>query len=364
MKVPFIDLKIQYLALKSEIDNGIHRVLDHGMYVNGPEVKECEEALAKFVSTKHAVCAASGTDALIMALLAIGIKPGDEVITTPFTFIATVESIVLLGAIPVYVDIEPDTYNIDASKIEGAITDKTKAIMPVALYGQAADMDEIDAIAKKHNLFVIEDAAQSFGAKYKDRFSGGLGHISCTSFFPAKPLGCYGDGGACTTNDDALATALREIRDHGSEVRYYHTRIGVNGRMDSLQCAVVLAKLKRFAWELEQRQRVADKYLDGLKDANITLPTIRDDRGSSWAQFTLNVENRDEFQGKLKDLGIPSAVHYPIPVPEQPAYKSIGRIQGDINNSITASKTVLSLPMYPDAKDEDLNTTIEAIKCL
>jgi UDP-2-acetamido-2-deoxy-ribo-hexuluronate aminotransferase len=291
MKVPFIDLKTQYNALKEDIDAGIHRVLDHGMYVNGPEVKECEAELAKFVKTKDAVVAASGTDALIMALLAIGLKPGDEVITTPFSFIATVESIVLLGGVPVYVDIEPDTYNLDVSKVEAAITDKTKAIMPVGLYGQAADMDELSDLTSKHNLYLIEDAAQSFGAKYKDRFSGGLGHISCTSFFPAKPLGCYGDGGTCTTNDESLAQTLREIRDHGSESRYYHTRIGVNGRMDSMQCAVVLAKLKRFGWEIEQRDRVANFYSEALKDVkDLQLPVVRDDRGSTWAQYTLKVE--------------------------------------------------------------------------
>ena len=261
MNIPFIDLKAQYQALKPSVDARIQRVLDHGQYIMGPEVAELEEKLAQYTGAKHCITVASGTEALLISLMALGIGPGDEVITTPFTFVATAEVIVLLGATPVFVDIEADTCNIDASLIEAAITPKTKAIMPVSLYGQPADMDEINAIAARHgNIAVIEDAAQSFGADYKGRKSCNLSTIGCTSFFPSKPLGCYGDGGAIFTNDDALAKAMREIRVHGQERRYVHTRIGVGGRMDTLQCAVVLAKLERFAWEVEQRLAIGQRY--------------------------------------------------------------------------------------------------------
>ena len=255
MTIAFIDLKSQYQALKTSVDARIHKVLDHGQYIMGPEVRELEERLEAFTGARHSITVASGTEALLISLMALGIKPGDEIITTPFTFIATAEVIVLLGAVPVFVDIEPDTCNINSSLIEAAITPKTKAIMPVSLYGQPADMDEINAIAARHgNIPVIEDAAQSFGAEYKGRKSCNLSTIGCTSFFPSKPLGCYGDGGAVFTNDDELAKAMREIRVHGQERRYVHTRVGVGGRMDTIQCAIVLAKLERFDWEIEWRR--------------------------------------------------------------------------------------------------------------
>ena len=244
MPIPFIDLKTQYQAVKPQIQARIDAVLEHGQYIMGPEVKELEDKLAAFTGAKHCITCASGTEALLMSLMALGIGPDDEIVTTPFTFVATAEVIVLLGAKPVFVDVEPDTGNIDASLIEAKITSKTKAIMPVSLYGQTADMDAINAIAaKRGNLPVIEDAAQSFGATYKGRQSCNLSTIGCTSFFPSKPLGCYGDGGAIFTNDDALAQAMREIRVHGQSQRYVHTRVGVGGRMDTLQCAIVLAKL-------------------------------------------------------------------------------------------------------------------------
>ncbi|NDC82360.1 aminotransferase class I/II-fold pyridoxal phosphate-dependent enzyme, partial [bacterium] len=249
-KIPFIDLKTQYQHLKTEINQRINAVLEHGQYIMGPEVNELENRLAAYTGATHCITVASGTEALLIALMALGVGPGDEVITTPFTFVATAEVIVLVGATPVYVDVEPDTCNIDVSKIEAAITSKTKVIIPVSLYGQPADMDEINAIASRHNITVIEDAAQSFGATYKGKKSCNLSKIGCTSFFPSKPLGCYGDGGAIFTSDDTIAQACREIRVHGQSRRYYHTRIGVGGRMDTIQCAVILAKLDRFEWEV------------------------------------------------------------------------------------------------------------------
>src|SRR3954453_23360591 len=290
----FIDLKSQYQASRDLINERIQTVLDHGQYIMGPEVKELEAALAAHTGARHCITVASGTEALLIALMALALKPGDEVITTPFTFAATVETIVLLGGVPVWVDIEPDTCNIDASKIEAAITPRTRAIMPVSLYGQVADMDEINAIAARHKLVVIEDAAQSFGATYKGRRSCNLSTIGCTSFFPSKPLGCYGDGGALFTNDDGLAQAMREIRVHGQPSRYLHTRVGVGGRMDTLQCAVLLAKLERFDWEVSKREEVARRY-DALlgRYANVvSLLNVRPDRTSVYAQYTVLARDR------------------------------------------------------------------------
>src|SRR4051812_19289016 len=304
----FTDLKTQYRALQGEIDARMRRVLEHGQYILGPEVRELEEKLAAYTGAKHCVTVASGTEALLIALMALDIKPGDEVITTPFTFIATGEMIVLLGAKPVFVDVEEDTANLDASKIAAAVTPRTRAIMPVSLYGQPADMDEINAVAAKHKLAVIEDAAQSFGADYKGKKSCNLSAIGCTSFFPSKPLGCYGDGGALFTNDEALATAMREIRVHGQSGRYRHTRIGVGGRMDSIQCAVVLAKLGRFAWELEQRIAIGKRY-DQLLGPRARPIKVRRDRTSVYAQYTVRVAERDRVQAELKRQGIPTAVH-------------------------------------------------------
>jgi UDP-2-acetamido-2-deoxy-ribo-hexuluronate aminotransferase len=265
MTIPLIDLKTQYRALQPQIQDRINRVLEHGQYIMGPEVAELEEKLAAYTGAKHCITVASGTEALLISLMALGIKPGDEIITTPFTFVATAEVIVLLGAKPVFVDIEPDTCNIDASAIKEKITSNTKAIVPVSLYGQPADMDEINAIATKHNLPVIEDAAQSFGAQYKCKNSCNLSTIGCTSFFPSKPLGCYGDGGAIFTNDDAIAQACKEIRVHGQSARYVHTRVGVGGRMDTLQSAIVLAKLQRFDWEIKQRIKIGQRYTELLE---------------------------------------------------------------------------------------------------
>lgn len=345
MSIPFIDLKTQYHALKPQIQERINVVLEHGQYIMGPEVKELEEKLAAYTGSKHCITVASGTEALLMSLMAIDIKPGDEVITTPFTFVATAEVIVLLGAKPIFVDIEPDTGNIDANLIEAKITSKTKAIMPVSLYGQTADMDEINAIAARHgNIPVIEDAAQSFGATYKGRKSGNLSTIGCTSFFPSKPLGCYGDGGAIFTNDDALAQAMREIRIHGQSQRYVHTRVGVGGRMDTIQCAVVLAKLERFDWEVEQRKIIGSRYNQLLDDAGIIRVHQREDRTSVYAQYTVFTQDRELLQKKLSDQGIPTAVHYPVPANEQPAYKHLCCPDCTPTASKIA-KQVMSLPM-------------------
>jgi UDP-2-acetamido-2-deoxy-ribo-hexuluronate aminotransferase len=340
----FIDLKAQYSALRGSIEARIQTVLDHGQYIMGPEVKELEEQLAAYTGTQHCITVASGTEALLMALMAIGIKAGDEVITTPFSFIATAEVVVRLGAKPVFVDIEPDTCNINAALIESAITSKTKAIMPVSLFGQPADMDEINTIAEKHGLIVIEDAAQSFGASYKGRKSCNLSTIGCTSFFPSKPLGCYGDGGAIFTSDDALAQALREIRVHGQSKRYVHTCVGVGGRMDTIQCAIVLAKLERFEWEMEQRLQIGARYNKLFKGIVDTI-TQRGDRTSVFAQYTVIVNNREEIQLALKDAGIPTAVHYPVPMHQQPAYADL--CNDDYPVSVQMAETVMSLPMGP-----------------
>lgn len=366
MTIPFIDLKTQYKALKTSIDSRIQKVLDHGAYVNGPEVVELEQLLAKYVGTKHCLAIANGTDALLVPMMALGIGPGDEVITTAFSFIATAETIVLAGAKPVYVDIDPQTYNIDVTKIEKAITSKTKAIMPVSLYGQMADMNEINALAKKHNLHVIEDAAQSFGAKYNNQRSCSMTTASGTSFFPAKPLGCYGDGGAIFTNDDNLAKAMKEIREHGSESRYYHTRLGINGRLDTIQCAILLAKMERYDWELEQRQRVADRYNDAfasIKAEGFAAPMVKGDRKSVWAQYTIAVKDRNTFQKKMQEAGVPTSIHYPRIMPDQPWYKEhTADPKAELTHARWAAEHVISLPMYPDMDNGTQDKVIAAVK--
>jgi UDP-2-acetamido-2-deoxy-ribo-hexuluronate aminotransferase len=357
----FIDLKSQYAALKTSIDARIQRVLDHGQYIMGPEVAELEQALAPITGARHCITVASGTEALLVSLMALGLEPGDEVITTPFSFAATAEMIVLLRGRPVFVDIEPDTCNIDVSLIEAAITPRTRAIMPVSLYGQCADMDAINAIAARHGLPVIEDAAQSFGASYKGRKSCNLSTLGCTSFFPSKPLGCYGDGGAIFTSDDALAQACREIRVHGQSGRYRHTRVGVGGRMDTLQCAVVLAKLERLEWELARRKELGARYHELLADLpGLRRLAVRADRDCVWAQYTVLVERRDAVQAALHAAGIPTAVHYPKPLHRQPAYASEG--EGDrCPRSVEAAGRVLSLPMSADLGEVDQVRVAQAL---
>jgi UDP-2-acetamido-2-deoxy-ribo-hexuluronate aminotransferase len=361
--IPFIDLKSQYEAIKPQVQARINRVLEHGQYIMGPEVNELEEKLAAYVGVKHCISASSGTDTLLIAMMSLGIGSGDEVITTPFTFVATGEMIALLGAKPVFVDIDPKTYNIDPSKIAEAITAKTKAIMPVSLYGQCADMDAINAIADQHGLPVIEDAAQSFGATYKGRKSCALSTIGSTSFFPSKPLGGYGDGGALFTNDDALAKAMKEIRAHGQDRRYHHPRIGVNGRLDTLQAAILLAKFERFEWEVEQRQKVGAGYTALLCEQcpSIVTPYLAPECTSVFAQYTVQVKDRDVLVRRLNGEGIPTSVHYPLPLHLQPGYKCFGNSRGDFPVAEWASITVLSLPMGPDLRAEDQTRIVSCL---
>ena len=341
----FIDLKAQYHASRALIDQRIHAVLDHGQYIMGPEVAELESRLAALTGARHCVTVSSGTEAMVIALMALGIKAGDEVITTTFSFIATAEAIVLVGATPVFVDIEAATGNLDPRLLAERITPRTRAIMPVSLYGQPADMQAINALAEPYGIAVIEDAAQSFGATYHGRPSCNLSTIGCTSFFPSKPLGCYGDGGALFTNDDALAQAAREIRVHGQSRRYVHTRLGVGGRMDTLQCAIVLAKLDRFSWEVEQRQRAAAVY-DEMLQPHLPVLACRPDRTSVYAQYTVLVDDRERVRSALDAAGIPTAVHYPQPIHRQPAYVHLAA-GGRYPVSEALAARVLSLPMGP-----------------
>ncbi len=347
-RVDFIDLKTQQDRIRPTLEEGIHRVLHHGRYVMGSEIETLEAQLATMAGADHCVCVSSGTDALLATLMAIEIEPGDEIITSPFTFFATAETIALLGAVPVYVDIDPETFNIDAEKIEAAISPRTRAIIPVSLYGQCAEMDEINTIAHRQSLSVIEDAAQSFGATYHGRRSCALSQLACTSFFPAKPLGAYGDGGACFTQDDALAARLRQIRDHGQDRRYHHVRLGINGRLDTLQAAVLLAKLEIFEDEIASRQRAAERYRSWCSQASekglLALPVVRPHNTSSWAQYTIRVQDRDEVQRLLAAKGVPSAVHYPVPLYCQPA---LAQGSADCPQSDRAAHEVLSLPMHP-----------------
>lgn len=342
--IEFIDLKIQQARIKDKIDAGIQRVLAHGQYILGPEVAELEERLAAFVGAKHCITCANGTDALQIAQMALGIGPGDEVITPGFTYIATAETVALLGAKPVYVDVDPRTYNLDPALLEAAITPRTKAIIPVSLYGQCADFDAINAIAAKYGIPVIEDAAQSFGATYKGKRSCNLTTIACASFFPSKPLGCYGDGGAIFTNDDELAKVLRQIARHGQDRRYHHIRVGVNSRLDTLQAAIMLPKLEIFEEELQLRQQVASRYAMLLDEARIAAPHVDVHNTSAWAQYTVQVDERDTVQDRLKQAGVPTAVHYPIPLNRQPAVKDE---QANLPVGDAVANRVMSLPMHP-----------------
>ena len=353
----FIDLKTQYSSIKDDVDRRIQAVLDHGQYILGPEVTELEDKLAAYVGVKHCIGVASGTDALLMALMVLNVGNGDEVITTPFSFIATAEVIRLLGAKPVYVDIKPDTYNIDPAKIEAAITNKTKAIMPVSLYGQCADFDEINAIADKHGIPVIEDGAQSFGATYKGKKSCGLSTIGCTSFFPSKPLGGYGDGGAIFTDNDELALVMRQIRVHGQDKRYHHARVGINGRLDTIQAAVLLAKLNIFDEEVSARARIGARYSKLLADY-VTVPFVEEHNTSVYAQYTVAVDSRASVQEVLSKMDIPSAVHYPIPLHKQPAMLDE---KADVPIASKLSDRVMSLPMHPYLSEDEQDNIIAAI---
>lgn len=349
--IPFIDLAQQQERIRPELDRRIQTVLKHGQYIMGPEITELETRLAAYCRVKHAIAVSSGTDALLVALMALGIVAGDEVITSPFTFIATGEMIALLGAVPVFVDIDPQTYNLDPALLEAAITPRTKAIMPVSLYGQCADFDAINAIAARHGLAVIEDACQSFGATSKGRRSCGLSTIGCTSFFPSKPLGCYGDGGACFTDDDALAVRMRQIMSHGQDRRYHHPILGINGRLDTLQAAVLLAKLAIFDDEVAARERIGSRYSELLQGVAGT-PVLAAECSSVYAQYTIQVNNREELAKTLQAQGIPTAVHYPVPLHLQPVFQGLGKPAGSFPVAEQAAERVISLPMHPYLTDE------------
>ncbi|KYZ76417.1 aminotransferase DegT [Anaerosporomusa subterranea] len=359
--MPFIDLKTQQDKIRPSLNARIAKVLEHGQYIMGPEVYELEEKLAAYVGVKHCISMSNGTDSLMIALMAFGIGQGDEVITTPFTFIATAEVTAFLGATPVFVDIDPKTYNLDPSKLEQAITPRTKAIIPVSLYGQCADMDAINTIANKYGIPVIEDAAQSFGTTYKGKKSCGLSTIGSTSFFPTKPLGCYGDGGACFTDDDELARKLSQIRLHGQDRRYHHPVIGVNGRLDTIQAAVLLAKLEIFDEEIQLRQEVAKRYTETLKDVVVT-PYIAEGNTSVYAQYTVQVDNREHVQEKLKEAGIPTAVHYPIPLNLQPVFADLNQPEGSFPIAEEVAKRVMSLPMSAYLNETDQMQIVERLR--
>ena len=354
MKIDFANLQYQYQLYKEEIDQAIHAVLDKSNYIMGNEVNDLEENLQTFTGAKHAITCSSGTDALLLAMMALDIKPDDEIITTPFTFIATAETIAFLGAKPVFVDIDEKTYNLDPSKIEAQITAKTKAIMPVSLYGQPANMDAIQAIANKHHLKVIIDGAQSFGSTYNGIADSNLGDISTTSFFPAKPLGCFGDGGAVFTNDDILAQKMKSLRVHGQSKRYHHQYIGLGGRMDTLQCSIVDVKLKYYEKDLALRQEVARKYTKVLKNKDVIVPFVDERATSAWAQYSVRVQNRDAVQAKLKGQGIPTAVHYPMPLHLQKCFEYLGYEKGDFPISEIVSDEIMSLPMNPYVSDDEI----------
>ncbi len=362
MKLPFIDLKAQYELYKNEIDKEILGVLNSTQFILGPQVSKLEENLAKYTDSKHVVACSSGTDALLLALMALDIKAGDEVITTPFTFISTAEVIALVGATTVFVDIDEQTYNLDPNLLEEKITSKTKAIIPVSLYGQPADMDEINMIAKNHNIAVIEDGCQSFGASYKGKKSCNLSDIGCTSFFPSKPLGCYGDGGAVFTNDEVLAKKIRTLGNHGQQERYKHKYIGINGRLDAIQAAILNIKMKHFEEEVTKRENIGTRYNELLQNSGVITPNIIGDRTSVFAQYSIRHPKRNDLASKLNQAGIPTAVHYPISLHQQEAFAYLGYEDGDFPVSEMVSNEIMSLPMSPFLTKEQQDLVVENIR--
>ena len=362
MQINFIDLQAQYKEYSQEIDKEIKEVCVNAQFIGGPKLQNFEKNLAEYVGVKHAIGCSSGTDALLLSLMALDIKAGDEVITTPFTFIATAEVIAFLGAKTVFVDIDEQTYNIDSSKIEALITPKTKATMPVSLYGQCADMDAINKIAKEHDIAVIEDACQSFGAEYKGEKSCGLSTIGCTSFFPSKPLGGYGDGGAIFTNDDELSQKIRMLLNHGQNERYKHKYIGINGRLDAMQAAILNVKLKHFDKEVKERQSIAQRYSDALFTCNLLTPYVKADRTSVFAQYSIRVKDREKAISLLGEKKIPTAVHYPMPLHLQEAFKDLGYKEGDFPISEKVSQEIMSLPMSPYLSKEQQDYIVDALK--
>ncbi len=353
----FIDLHKQYDQLKSTINARINAIFNHGQYILGPEVFELEKKLAEYIGVKHCITVANGTDALMIAMMALGIQPQDEVITSPFTFIANAETIALLRAAPVFVDIDPDTYNIDAKLIRAAITPKTKCIMPVSLYGQCADMNAINEIAREHQIPVIEDAAQSLGATYHGKKSGSLSTIACTSFFPSKPLGCYGDGGACFTNDDELANDMRQIRVHGQSKRYHHRLLGMNSRLDTIQAAILLAKMDVFEEEVKSRQLIGQRYHDLLKN-HVKPMHVLPENTCVYAQYTIEVSERDKVCERLKEADIPTAIHYPVPLHLQPVFAD-NKPSSSLKVAEVAAASVMSLPMHPYLTEDEQHYIVD-----
>lgn len=356
----YIDLEQQYLKISDKINDRIRAVIDHRQFILGPEVQELEKKLSEWVGVRHCVTVSSGTLALQLALMALNVEPGDEVITTPFSFFATAEILLLLGATPIFIDIDPETYNLNPDLIESAITDRTKAILPVSLYGQCADLERINTIADAYKLPVIEDAAQSLGATHYGHPSCGLTTIGCTSFFPSKPLGCYGDGGALFTNDDEIAERLRMLRNHGQTERYRHLCLGTNARFDTLQAAILLAKWDIFPEELKARQQVAEWYDIRLKE-HVQIPYVKPENRSAYAQYTIQVDERDKVRPHLAQMGIPTAVHYPLPIPAQPALKSLLNTEEYIPHADRAAHRVLSLPFHPYLKEETVQEIVDGL---
>jgi len=362
MTVPMVDLKIQYESMKDEIDAAVLGVIRSTAFILGPQGKALEQSIAAYHGVKFAVGVASGTDALHLALRAADIGPGDEVITTPFTFIATAEAISYLGAVPVFVDIRPDTFNMDVGQIESRITKRTKAVLPVHLYGQAADMDPLMAIARKHRLRVIEDCAQSFGADYRGKKTGAFGDLGCFSFFPSKNLGCYGDGGMVITDDAKLAERLHSLRNHGSKVRYYHDEIGYNSRLDEVQAAILNVKFKRIETYNANRRKNAALYNKHLSAPGIQTPIEHRDGKHVYHQYTIRVRDRDAVKKRLDDATMSSMIYYPVPLHLQAAYQNLGMKAGSLPVSERAAQEVLSLPMYPEMTEEQIRTVAEAVK--
>jgi UDP-2-acetamido-2-deoxy-ribo-hexuluronate aminotransferase len=360
MFIDFANLKIQYLKYKDEIDKNIQLVLNNNNYIMGEQVYRLEKELEKFTQSKYAITCSSGTDALTLALMALDIQPNDEIITTPFTFISTAETIALLKAKPVFVDIENDTFNLDANLINAKITSKTKAIIAVSLFGQPADLNEIQALASKNNVKLIIDGAQSFGSTYNGKTDSCLGDISTTSFFPAKPFGCYGDGGAIFTNNEEYARKIKMLRVHGQNKKYHHKYLGLGGRLDTLQASILLAKLPYFHQELLDRHRVAQKYSKALCKS-IKTPVLKINRSSSWAQYTIRVKNRDLFQNSLTNYGIPTAVYYPVPLHLQECFQYLNYKKDYLKISEQASREVVSLPMNPFLTDEQIEYIIDKV---
>ncbi len=357
----FIDLQEQFQRYRREIMDEIQKVLEPAQFILGPAVAELEQALAQHTGAKHAIGCASGTDALLLSLMARGLRAGDEVIVPDFTFFATAEVVVLAGAAPVFVDVEPDTYNIDVRQIERKIGKKTRGIIPVSLFGQCSDLDEINTLARAHRLWVLEDAAQSYGALYRGKRSGSLTELAATSFYPAKPLGAYGDAGAVFTSDDELAKTIRELLNHGQAGTYNHVRLGVNGRLDSLQAAVLKVKLRHFEEEMRQKRMVAESYLRQLEGL-VRLPVIREHNQSVWAQFTVASEKRGAIVAHLKAKGIPTAVHYPSPLHRQPAFAGMKLRDEEFPISVKSSREVFSLPMHPFLSEADVQSVCGAIR--